>query len=112
MELDINTRRNLELTETMRDKSKKGSLFGILDKTKTGMGARRLKSWIDRPLIEADAINNRLEAVNEFVLKPELRDTLRDSLKKIHDIEMVLNDIISFYRKKGIRPNIYQSISD
>ena len=121
MEIDMASRRNLELTETMRDKSKKGSLFGILDKTKTGMGARRLKSWIDRPLIEADAINNRLEAVNEFVLKPVLRDTLRDSLKKIHDIERIIGravygncnarEFLSLKESLKILPEIKEIIS-
>jgi len=121
MEIDMASRRNLELTETMRDKAKKGSLFGILDKTKTGMGARRLKSWIDRPLIEADAINYRLEAVNEFVLKPELRDTLREALKKIYDIERIIGravygncnarEFLSLKQSLKILPEIKEIIS-
>ena len=57
MELDIATRRNLEITETMRDKAKKGSLLGILDKTKTSMGARKLKQWVEKPLVNSIEIN-------------------------------------------------------
>jgi len=94
MEIDISSRRNLELTETMRDKTKRGSLYGILDKTKTSMGARRLKGWIDRPLINADDINQRLEAVHEFALKSQLRDSLTEELKQINDIERIISKVV------------------
>ena len=60
MVLDISSRRNLELTQTIREKSKKGSLLWVLDKTKTAMGARLLRTWLTEPLVEVDAINKRL----------------------------------------------------
>ena len=94
MEIDMSSRRNLELTETMRDKAKRGSLYGILDKTKTSMGARRLKGWIDRPLINVSGINARLDAVDEFVKNPEMRDALTDSLKNVNDIERIISKVV------------------
>ena len=67
MSLDLNTRRNLELTEKMRDKSKKGTLLWVLDKTATSMGGRMLRRWINDPLIDVPKINNRFDAVKELV---------------------------------------------
>ena len=66
MALDINARRNLELTEKMRDKSKKGTLLWVLDKTSTSMGGRLLRRWINDPLVDVNEINLRLEAVKEL----------------------------------------------
>ena len=66
MSLDINARRNLELTEKMRDKSKKGTLLWVLDKTSTSMGGRLLRRWINDPLIDVNEINKRLESVKEL----------------------------------------------
>ena len=66
MVLDISSRRNLELTQTIREKSKKGSLLWVLDKTKTAMGARLLRTWLTEPLVEVDAINKRLDCVESF----------------------------------------------
>lgn len=84
MEIDINTRRNLELIETMRTKEKRGSLLWVLDRTRTAMGARLLRTWIEQPLIEYDAIMHRQSAVNElynsFMLREELSELLRDVL--------------------------------
>ncbi len=94
MEIDLSSRRNLELTETMRDKSKRGSLYGILDYTGTGMGARKLKSWIDRPLITANLIEKRLDSVEELIQNPEISDSLRDSFKKINDIERLIGKTV------------------
>lgn len=94
MEIDISSRRNLELTQTMRTMTKRGSLFGILDKTKTGMGSRQLKMWLDRPLISADEINMRLDAVEEMVLKSELREDLTSAFKEINDIERILGKVV------------------
>ncbi|MBO5008892.1 MAG: DNA mismatch repair protein MutS [Clostridia bacterium] len=94
MEIDMSSRRNLELTETMRDKTKRGSLYYILDKTKTGMGARRLKSWIDRPLINTVVIEKRLDAVSELAKKPQIREDLTDCFKKINDIERLISKIV------------------
>jgi len=121
MEIDMSSRRNLELTETMRDKSKKGSLYSILDKTKTGMGARRLKSWIDRPLISKSAIDRRLDSVAEFAQKQEIRDELRESFKKINDIERLISktvygscnarDFVSLKQSLEVLPEIYDILS-
>lgn len=68
MFLDRATRRNLELTETLREKNKRGSLLWVLDKTKTAMGARTLRSFVEQPLINSKEINKRLDAVEEFVI--------------------------------------------
>ncbi len=94
MDIDVSSRRNLELTETMRDKAKKGSLFGILDKTGTAMGTRRMKDWIDRPLVNPVAINLRLDATEELVKNTILRDELRVALKRINDIERTISKIV------------------
>ena len=94
MEIDLASRRNLELTETMRDKSKKGSLYSILDKTKTAMGARRLKSWIDRPLVSVSAINMRLEAVDELIRNAPVREEITEVLKRINDIERIVGKVV------------------
>lgn len=89
MVLDINTRRNLEILETMRDRKKKGSLIGVMDKTKTSMGARLLKSWIEQPLYDSKEINLRLDSVEELCSKLLIRDTLSSLLSKCNDIERI-----------------------
>ena len=94
MDIDAASRRNLELTETLRDKSKRGSLFGILDKTGTAMGTRRMKDWIDRPLLKGELINMRLDAVQELVDNMVLRDELALELKGINDIERSISKIV------------------
>ena len=66
MALDISARRNLEITEKMRDKSKKGTLLWVLDKTSTSMGGRALRRWLNDPLVDVFEINKRLEAVKEL----------------------------------------------
>lgn len=93
MTLDINTRKNLELTETIRSKSKKGSLLGVLDKTSTAMGGRMLRKWIEAPLIDPVIINKRLEAVQLLKEQIELRQELKESLKKIYDLERLAGKI-------------------
>ena len=87
MSLDINTRRNLEITEKMRDKSKKGTLLWVLDKTSTSMGGRHLRRWLNDPLIDTLEINRRLEAVKELKENVMLRGDVIDNLKKVYDIE-------------------------
>lgn len=87
LSLDPFTRRNLELTSTMTDGKKVGSLLGCLDRTVTAMGARSLKQWISYPLVQAAAIRNRLEAVEELKDQQTLREQLRAALGKIHDLE-------------------------
>ncbi len=93
MSLDINTRRNLELTEKMRDKTKKGTLLWVLDKTSTSMGGRMLRRWINDPLIEVSEINRRLDSVSELKNSPILKDEVIDSLKKVYDIERLIGKI-------------------
>ena len=93
MSLDLNARRNLELTEKMRDKSKKGTLLWVLDKTDTSMGGRLLRRWISDPLIDVKDINKRLEAVKELKDSPMLRDDLCTALKNVYDIERLAGKI-------------------
>jgi len=93
MDLDIATRRNLEITETMRDKTKKGSLLGILDKTKTSMGARKLKQWIEKPLVNSIEINKRLFSVEELTKNVILLDDLCELLSGIYDISRIVSRI-------------------
>ena len=87
MALDINARRNLEITEKLRDKSKKGTLLWVLDKTSTSMGGRLLRRWLNDPLIDVKEINARLEAVSELKDNLMLRGDIIENLKKVYDIE-------------------------
>lgn len=87
MALDVNSRRNLEITEKMRDKSKKGTLLWVLDKTSTSMGGRLLRRWLSDPLIDVLEINRRLDAVKELKDDIILRGDIIDNLKKVYDIE-------------------------
>ena len=87
MALDINARRNLEITEKMRDKSKKGTLLWVLDKTSTSMGGRALRRWLNDPLVDVLEINKRLDAVKELKDDIILRGDIIDNLKKVYDIE-------------------------
>ena len=89
MSLDINARRNLEITEKMRDKSKKGTLLWVLDKTSTSMGGRLLRRWLNDPLIDVLEINKRLNAVQELKTNIMLRGDIIESLKKVYDIERI-----------------------
>ena len=91
--LDINARRNLELTEKLRDKSKKGTLLWVLDKTSTSMGGRRLRRWLNDPLLDVERINKRLNAVKELKEKIILRGDITDLLKKVYDIERLVGKI-------------------
>ncbi len=87
MSLDINARRNLEITEKMRDKSKKGTLLWVLDKTSTSMGGRLLRRWLNDPLIDVTEINKRLNSVKELKNDMILRGDITENLKKVYDIE-------------------------
>ena len=87
MSLDINARRNLEITEKMRDKSKKGTLLWVLDKTSTSMGGRALRRWLNDPLIDTLEINRRLNSVKELKDDVILRGDVIENLKKVYDIE-------------------------
>ena len=93
MVLDSIARRNLEITETLRDKNKKGSLLWVLDKTKTAMGARRLRSFLEQPLIDRAEIENRLDAVGELLSFPADTDELREYLDPVYDLERLLAKI-------------------
>lgn len=93
MELDYATRRNLEITETMREKTKRGSLFWVLDKTKTSMGRRRLKRWIERPLLSAADIRKRQLSVKELADDVMLRDDIAEILSKTYDISRIISRI-------------------
>ncbi len=121
MSLDINARRNLELTEKMRDKSKKGTLLWVLDKTSTSMGGRMLRRWINDPLINVDEINKRLDSVKELKNSIILKGDLIDSLKKVYDIERLAGkisygnangrDLISLKNSVAQLPEIKQVLS-
>lgn len=93
MLLDSSTRRNLELTETLREKQKKGSLLGVLDKTKTAMGGRMLRSFLEQPLIDTDTITERLDAVDELCSNSLLRDEIREYLNPVYDLERLMGKI-------------------
>lgn len=91
--IDSNSRRNLELTETIRNNSKKGSLLWVLDKTNTSMGARRLRKWVEQPLVKENKITERLSAVEELIHNIHYHEELKESLKNIYDIERIVGKI-------------------
>ena len=93
MLLDSSTRRNLELTETLREKQKRGSLLWVLDKTKTAMGARPLRNYIEQPLIEKDEMEKRLDAIQELNQDSISRDEIREYLNPIYDLERLLSKV-------------------
>ena len=94
MVLDISTRRNLELTETMREKARKGSLLWVLDRTVTSMGGRTLRKWVEQPLINIYDIKDRHCAVNELKEKFMIRSELRELLKRVYDLERLMGKVI------------------
>ena len=94
MSLDINARRNLEITEKLRDKSKKGTLLWVLDKTSTSMGGRMLRRWLNDPLIDVNEINKRLDAVEELKNDIILRGDVIENLKKVYDIERLAGKMV------------------
>ena len=94
MILDAATRRNLELTETMREKSKRGSLLWVLDKTMTSMGGRLLRKWIEQPLVNIGDIQLRLDAVDEFKNRFMARMELRELLRRVYDIERLMGKVV------------------
>lgn len=94
MKIDIASRRNLEITETLREKNKKGSLLWVLDKTSTAMGARMLHSWVERPLVNVERINERLDSVEFLKNNPILRSDIIDKLNRIYDIERLIGRVV------------------
>ena len=93
MLLDRNTRRNLELVETLREKQKRGSLLWVLDKTKTAMGARKLRSSLEQPLIDKETILQRYDAIDELNQDVITREELREYLNPVYDLERLLSKI-------------------
>ena len=93
MLLDSSTRRNLELIETLREKQKKGSLLGVLDRTKTALGGRLLRKYIEQPLIDRGRIEKRLDAVEELCRRSVDREELREYLHAIYDLERLLGKV-------------------
>ena len=122
MLIDSSSRRNLELVETLREKQKRGSLLWVLDKTRTAMGARTLRSYVEQPLIDVDEINNRLMAVEELKEKPMLRDEIREYLNPIYDLERLISrisyksanprDLVAFASSLEMIPYIRQILKD
>ena len=122
MHLDSATRRNLELTETMREKQKRGSLLWVLDKTKTAMGGRLLRSYIEQPLLEPDEMNRRLDLISELCKNPVSRDELREYLQSVYDLERLLGrisyktanarDLIAFKNSLYILPQVKTLLND
>ncbi|MBO4982082.1 MAG: DNA mismatch repair protein MutS [Lachnospiraceae bacterium] len=116
MLLDSSTRRNLELTETLREKQKRGSLLWVLDKTKTAMGARMLRSFIEQPLIEKEEMEKRLDAIEELCKDSVSRDEIREYLAPVYDLERLLSkvtyktanprDLIAFGNSLAMMPHI------
>ncbi|GIM30648.1 DNA mismatch repair protein MutS [Clostridium polyendosporum] len=93
MIIDANSRRNLELVENIREKTKKGSLLWVLDRAQTSMGSRQLRKWIEQPLISRKEIEKRLEAVEELYNNPFVLEEIREALKEIYDIERIIGKI-------------------
>jgi len=95
MELDIDARRNLELIETMRAKEKRGSLLWVMDKTRTSMGSRMLRSWVEKPLLDPAEIERRLSAVEELVGATVCRSELSEALKDVTDLERAMARVVT-----------------
>ena len=93
MLLDSSTRRNLELTETLREKQKRGSLLWVLDRTKTAMGGRLLRSMLEQPLIDKSEMEKRLDALEEFCADSVSRDEIREYLNPVYDLERLLSKV-------------------
>ncbi len=122
MVIDSSSRRNLELTETLREKQKRGSLLWVLDKTKTAMGARMLRSFLEQPLIEPDKIKRRQDAIKDLNAQVITRDELREYLHPVYDLERLISrvsyqtanarDLIAFKSSIGMLPPIKTLLSD
>lgn len=122
MILDSATRRNLELTETFRDKQKRGSLLWVLDKTKTAMGARKLREFVEQPLLYKDAIEKRLDAIEAINKELIVREELREYLNTIYDLERLLTrialktanprDLLAFKTSIQYLPDIYNLLRE
>lgn len=121
MIIDSATNRNLELIETLREKQKKGSLLWVLDKTKTAMGARSMRNWIEQPLIEKKKITARQDAVEELYNDMITREEIREYLNAVYDLERLVTrisyrtanprDLIAFKTSLGMIPPVKQLLS-
>ena len=122
MLIDSSSRRNLELVETLREKQKRGSLLWVLDKTKTAMGARTLRAYVEQPLIDEEEIEKRLTALEELNEKAMLRDEIREYLNPVYDLERLISrisyqsanprDMISFASSLEMIPYIKQILEE
>lgn len=122
MHLDSATRRNLELTETMREKQKRGSLLWVLDKTKTAMGGRLLRSFIEKPLLKLEDMTMRHDFVDELCRYSVSRDEIREYLQSVYDLERLLGriayktanarDLIAFKNSLYILPHVKSVLSE
>lgn len=122
MIIDSSTRRNLELVETLREKQKRGSLLWVLDQTKTAMGARLLRSYVEQPLIEKKEIEKRQEAISELNQSIITREELREYLNPIYDLERLVSrvtylsanpkDLLAFRNSIGMLPPIKTLIAE
>ncbi len=122
MIIDSSTRRNLELTETLREKQKRGSLLWVLDKTKTAMGARMLRNFVEQPLIEKKEIKRRLDAIEAFKEHAITREEIREYLNPIYDLERLISrvtyqtanprDLIAFKSSLAMLPFIKDLLSE
>ena len=122
MVLDSSTRRNLELTETLREKQKRGSLLWVLDKTKTAMGARMLRTYIEQPLLEKETIEARLDAIEELNNNAIIREEIREYLNPVYDLERLVSrityqsanprDLVAFKSSLSMLPAIKYLLKD
>lgn len=122
MLIDSSSRRNLELCETLREKQKRGSLLWVLDKTKTAMGARTLRKYVEQPLIDKSAIIKRLDAVDELLKEAIAREEIREYLSPVYDLERLVGkisyqsanprDIIAFKSSLSMLPHIKYILSE
>ncbi|MBE3553460.1 MAG: DNA mismatch repair protein MutS [Thermicanus sp.] len=122
MILDPFTRRNLELTETIRNGSKEGSLLHAIDRTVTSMGRRGLKRWLDKPLLDREEIEARLDAVQYFYDHPIIRADIRETLKEVYDLERLVGrisygnvngrDLAQLRRTLGVLPHLLSPFTD
>ncbi len=94
LEMDVNTRRNLELTESMRTKEKRGTLLWVLDKTKTAAGARMIRQWVEHPLMSVGAITTRQDAIEELVGDYMRREEMRELLSQVLDMQRLLTRVV------------------
>ena len=122
MRLDANTRRNLEITESNKERTKKGSLLWVLDKTTTAIGARQLRRWIESPMLDKNAIDERLDAVEKIKNDVFAREDIVELLKNVHDIERLVSkmssantnarDLVALKNSFRVLPDLKRCISN